>query len=275
VETTRRDNKGRILFDNEYQRFDGRYEYRYYDKDGKRASVYSWRLLPADRTPRGKRAKDALREMEQRIGCELGRTQASSSISDATLHDYFILCRDTCYAPGSPMYTTYASYYIRFLSAPLGNCKIQSITPLALTEVYAGLVSQYGCDEKTIGIINSVLVNVFAFATEQGVIGSNPALYVYEPMYWKRIFDAATKTATVSSKRHGVGDTIDAEADIPIHQRFALTIPEAAVYFRLGQNKIRRLLKETPDENLGVEVGGHKRVCREAMEAYYDKVRYL
>lgn len=40
----RRDNCNRILLEGEYQRKDGRYRFRYLDKDGKEQNVYSWRL---------------------------------------------------------------------------------------------------------------------------------------------------------------------------------------------------------------------------------------
>ena len=45
----RRDNKGRKLFNGESQRKDGKYEYKYQDAWGKRKTVYSWKLTPADR----------------------------------------------------------------------------------------------------------------------------------------------------------------------------------------------------------------------------------
>lgn len=44
----RRDNKGRKLFNGESQRKDGKYEYKYQDAWGKRKTVYSWKLTPAD-----------------------------------------------------------------------------------------------------------------------------------------------------------------------------------------------------------------------------------
>ena len=40
----RRDNRNRILREDEYQRTDGRYRFRYIDEDGKEKNVYSWRL---------------------------------------------------------------------------------------------------------------------------------------------------------------------------------------------------------------------------------------
>ena len=51
----RRDNKGRILNTGESQRKDGRYTYKYVDAMGKTRYVYSWKLLPTDRMPKGKR----------------------------------------------------------------------------------------------------------------------------------------------------------------------------------------------------------------------------
>ena len=63
----RRDSKGRILHIGESQRTDGKYLYKYVDAFGNTRYVYAWRLTPADPTPKGKREKPSLREMEQQI----------------------------------------------------------------------------------------------------------------------------------------------------------------------------------------------------------------
>ena len=49
----RRDHKGRKLLNGESQRKDGKYEYKYQDARGRRKTVYSWKLTPADRVPAG------------------------------------------------------------------------------------------------------------------------------------------------------------------------------------------------------------------------------
>lgn len=67
----RRDNKGRILKTGESQRKDGRYLYKYIDAFGKPQSVYSWKLVPTDRVPKGKRDCVSLREKEQEIHRDL------------------------------------------------------------------------------------------------------------------------------------------------------------------------------------------------------------
>lgn len=67
----RKDNRGRVLNDGETQRTDGRYAYQYTDILGNRKSIYSWKLLPSDRTPSGKRADLSLREKEKQIFADL------------------------------------------------------------------------------------------------------------------------------------------------------------------------------------------------------------
>ena len=53
----RRDSKNRILRAGESQEADGRYKYRYIDANGKRKTVYSWRLVATDSIPAGKKDK--------------------------------------------------------------------------------------------------------------------------------------------------------------------------------------------------------------------------
>lgn len=69
----RKDNKGRVLNDGEIQRSDGRYAYQYTDLAGNRKTAYSWKLLPADSTPSGKRKDMSLREKEKQIKDQLNK----------------------------------------------------------------------------------------------------------------------------------------------------------------------------------------------------------
>ena len=63
----RRDNKNRILRTGESQEADGRYKFRYFDVNGKRKTVYSWRLVATDSIPAGKKDNAPLREQEKTI----------------------------------------------------------------------------------------------------------------------------------------------------------------------------------------------------------------
>ena len=67
----RRDNKNRILRTGESQEADGRYKFRYIDANGKRKTVYSWRLVATDSVPAGKKDNAPLREQEKVINRDL------------------------------------------------------------------------------------------------------------------------------------------------------------------------------------------------------------
>ena len=67
----RRDNKNRVLQRGESQRQDGRYCYKYVNALGKTEYVYAWKLLPTDRTPKGKLEDLSLREKERNIQKDL------------------------------------------------------------------------------------------------------------------------------------------------------------------------------------------------------------
>ena len=56
----RRDNRGRILHNGEFQMSDGRYRFKYIDSFGKERVVYSWRLDHNDRAPEGKKRTASL-----------------------------------------------------------------------------------------------------------------------------------------------------------------------------------------------------------------------
>ena len=67
----RRDNKGRLLKSGESQRSDGRYAYKYIDTFGEPQFVYSWKLVPTDKVPAGKRPCLSLREKIKQIQKDL------------------------------------------------------------------------------------------------------------------------------------------------------------------------------------------------------------
>ena len=67
----RRDRKGRILHNGEIQLPDGRYKFKYVDKDGKEKAVYSLRLDHNDRMPIGKKHTLSLRELEKQIQADM------------------------------------------------------------------------------------------------------------------------------------------------------------------------------------------------------------
>ena len=67
----RRDNRGRILHNGEYQLADGRYRFRYVDSFGKSQDIYSWRLTHSDATPVGKKRGPALRDLKKQVEADV------------------------------------------------------------------------------------------------------------------------------------------------------------------------------------------------------------
>ena len=67
---TRRDSKRRVLRSGESVRADGKYQYKYHI-DGKPHFVYSWKLEPTDKLPKGKKPCLSLRELEKQVISEI------------------------------------------------------------------------------------------------------------------------------------------------------------------------------------------------------------
>ena len=87
----RKDNKNRNLRDGEDQMSDGRYRYRYIDREGKRQAVYSWRLVPTDKTPAGKRDGLCLCEKVEAIQKDNKDGIDGKKANRTTLNDMFDL----------------------------------------------------------------------------------------------------------------------------------------------------------------------------------------
>lgn len=67
----RKDSRGRNLKTGESQRANGQYIYQYQNGKGERKVIYSWRLVPTDKMPEGKRQDLSLREKIKNINAEI------------------------------------------------------------------------------------------------------------------------------------------------------------------------------------------------------------
>ena len=81
----KRDNKDRILLSNERQCSDGKYEYRYIDRNGMKHSIYSWKLVLAYKISNGKKCEESLRDMKCRIERDLKDDIAPQEAKQITL----------------------------------------------------------------------------------------------------------------------------------------------------------------------------------------------
>ena len=60
------------------------------------------------------------------------------------------------------------------------------------------------------------------------------------------------------------------QTDIPIWERYTLTIEEASKYFRIGENKLRRLAEENKNANWLIMNGNRIQIKRKQFEKMID-----
>ena len=60
------------------------------------------------------------------------------------------------------------------------------------------------------------------------------------------------------------------QTDIPIWERYTLTIEEASKYFRIGENKLRRLAEENKNANWLIMNGNRLQIKRKQFEKIID-----
>lgn len=169
----RRDSKGRILKDNEYQRKDGKYEYKYF-WGNERKSVYSWALVPTDKTPEGKRKDMCLRDKIKAIERDL-QDGIDSSKADMTLNQLFDLYIDS---KVNIREHTKSNYMLLWRTAvqdsKLGNMKISQIKQIHVRKFYADQAKK-GAATSTIKTYHNIICPTFEMAVNSDIIRKNPA----------------------------------------------------------------------------------------------------
>lgn len=68
-------------------------------------------------------------------------------------------------------------------------------------------------------------------------------------------------------ERRGIVDIIQ----IPFWEQYTLTIQEAAQYFRIGENKLRRIVSENKDADFVLWNGTRPQIKRILFEKYIDR----
>ncbi|MDA3673878.1 tyrosine-type recombinase/integrase [Streptococcus thermophilus] len=168
----RRDNKDRILRTGESQRKDGRYAYKYVDSFGKSQFVYAWKLVPTDKTPKGKRDDISLREKEKQIQNDL-----DDSID--TIGKKMTVCQ--LYAKKNGLRknirlnTKKGRHYLMKIlnNDPLGAKSIDMVK-LSDAKSWAIRMSEDGCAYKSIDNYKRSLKASFFMAIQDDCIRKNP-----------------------------------------------------------------------------------------------------
>lgn len=140
----RRDSKNRLLWNGEYQKSDGRYEYRYLDAKGVSRSVYSWTLTQTDRPPKGKQSEMCLREMEKQIERDMQDEIDSFSAQRTSLNDFFDVYIEGKQELKQSTRTNYKYMYRKYVSDTLGKRALKSIKYSDVKKFYNSLIREQG-----------------------------------------------------------------------------------------------------------------------------------
>lgn len=66
-----------------------------------------------------------------------------------------------------------------------------------------------------------------------------------------------------------------AEKDIPIWQKYTLSIDEAALYFKIGRDKLRKIIAENPDADFVLWNRTRAQIKRKKFEEYIDRLNVI
>ena len=63
--------------------------------------------------------------------------------------------------------------------------------------------------------------------------------------------------------------------EVPVWEKYALTIREAAKYFHIGETKMRQIVDENKDSDFIVMLGNRAMIKRKCFEKYLDQAKVL
>lgn len=172
----RKDQKGRLLHNGEYQEPSGRYFFQYFDIDGKRKRVTAWRLNPSDRTPPGRRQDKCLREKEAEIKKDIDSGVVANN--QMTVEQ---LCKSYLERYSSSMAIAtvegHESAIKNLRKSGLYRLKIRSITVAKAKDLIQELVSKHGMTYSQVRKIKSLLTKACQMAYEDDALAKNPFLF--------------------------------------------------------------------------------------------------
>lgn len=172
----RRDDKGRVLKDGEFQRSDtGLYLFEYKDPISKKVRYLSaWRLEKTDRNPKGKRLKLSLREQEAELNRKfvLGANTASDGMTLEQLVNKYLLIREASVKESTRKgYKTVTNF---MKTQPFYKEKIGDIKKSDAKAFIGYLQKDLKKSYSTIHTIKGVLKPAYDLACEDNMVVYNP-----------------------------------------------------------------------------------------------------
>ena len=169
---TRRDAKNRVLRPGESVRANGKYQYKYHI-DGKPHFVYSWKLEPTDKLPKGKKPCLSLRELEKQINTERA---VLSNIVDGQMTVCELVDRYLKTKTGVRESTKQGYVTVQRLLAKekFGSQKIRNVKISDAKLFLIKLQQEDGKGFSTIHNIRGVLRPAFQMAVDDDILVKNP-----------------------------------------------------------------------------------------------------
>ncbi len=169
---TRRDSKRRVLRPGESVRADGKYQYKYHI-DGKPHFVYSWKLEPTDKLPKGKKKCLSLRELEKQINKDIETlpNMADGSMTVCELVDRYLQTK-TGVRPSTRQ--GYVTVQRILASQSFGKKTIRSVKTSDAKIFLIKLQKEDGKGYSTIHNVRGVLRPAFQMAVDDDILMKNP-----------------------------------------------------------------------------------------------------
>ena len=233
----RRDKKGRILREGESQRATGRYEWKYRDMDGVRRTKTSWRLVPEDRVPLGKRDGGlSLREIEKEIQRDILEGIHSHRANELTLNMLFEDYMKNKVELKLSTRTNYTYMYDKYVRERLGNQRVIDIRYSDILNFYKTLIREKrtkkqkgsGLKLNTLENIHTVLHPIFKVAVRDGYIRTNPTDDVMSEIKKKYKWEKVKRHALTEEQQQAFVDYI---AKSPVYKHW---LPLITVFLGTG-----------------------------------------
>lgn len=154
----RKDSKGRVLKENETQRNDGSYMYRWRTSDHKRHTIYAPTL-------------DELREKEQIIFKD--KSDGIKSASKATVNEIYDLWVQLKKGLKDNTFMNYQYMYEQFCRDDIGRLKIVTLKRSDIRRFYNRLIDERSLKINTVDNVHTVLHQVLDIAVEDGYLRNN------------------------------------------------------------------------------------------------------
>ena len=175
----RKDSKGRVLKENESERKQGGYQYRWRSSDGKRHTVYAPTLNEL-------REKEASIQRDKSDGI---RTDAQST----TVNDIYDMWKHLKKGLKNNTFVNYMYMYEQFVRQGFGELKVAKLRKTDIRRFYNRLLDDKGLKVATIDNIHTVLHQVLDLTIEDSYLQNNPSDNVLKELKQARRLSAEKK----------------------------------------------------------------------------------